>query len=64
MGNTIRGIKGLDNYSKTGVYNIAWSHTQDSKANPFLHSVRPLISQVVSFIIIRLIITIFLIKMF
>ena len=35
MGTTIRGIKGLDNYSKSSVYNIAWTHTQDSKANPF-----------------------------
>ena len=35
IGNTIRGIKGLDNYSKSGVYNIAWTHSQDSKANPF-----------------------------
>jgi hypothetical protein len=53
MGTTIRGIKGLDNYSKSSVYNIAWTHTQDSKANPFLHLVHPLILQAVSFIIIR-----------
>lgn len=36
IGNTVTGIKGLDNYSKSGVYSIAWTHTQDSKANPFL----------------------------
>lgn len=36
IGNTVRGIKGLDNYSKTGTYRIAWRHTQDAKANPFL----------------------------
>lgn len=36
IGNTVRGIKGLDNYSKTGTYRIAWRHTQDTKANPFL----------------------------
>jgi hypothetical protein len=26
----------FDDYSKTGTYRIAWRHTQDSKANPFL----------------------------
>jgi len=36
IGKTIRGIKGLDNYSETGTYRIAWTHTQDTKANPFL----------------------------
>jgi lipopolysaccharide assembly outer membrane protein LptD (OstA) len=36
IGNTVRGIKGLDNYSKTGTYRIAWRHSQDAKANPFL----------------------------
>ena len=36
VGNTIRGIKGLDNYSKTSTYKITWRHTQDTKANPFL----------------------------
>ncbi len=36
IGTTIRGIKGLDDYSKTGTYRIAWRHQQDSKANPFL----------------------------
>jgi len=36
IGSTVRGIKGLDNYSKTGTYRIAWRHTQDAKANPFL----------------------------
>ena len=36
IGSTVRGIKGLDNYTKTGTYRIAWRHTQDTKANPFL----------------------------
>ncbi len=36
IGNTIRGIKGLANYSKSSTYRIAWRHTQDSKSNPFL----------------------------
>ena len=37
IGTTIRGIKGLENYTKSSVYNIAWTHTQDSKANPFFN---------------------------
>ncbi len=36
IGTTIRGIKGLSDYSKTGTYRIAWRHQQDTKANPFL----------------------------
>ncbi len=36
IGTTIRGIKGLSDYSETGTYRIAWRHQQDSKANPFL----------------------------
>jgi hypothetical protein len=36
IGTTVRGIKGLDNYGKTGTYRIAWRHSQDTKANPFL----------------------------
>ncbi|WP_294303672.1 putative LPS assembly protein LptD [uncultured Chryseobacterium sp.] len=36
IGSMVRGIKGLDNYGKTGTYRIAWRHTQDTKANPFL----------------------------
>lgn len=36
IGKTVTGIKGLDDYNKSGVYSIAWTHTQDSKANPFL----------------------------
>ncbi|MPS66523.1 putative LPS assembly protein LptD [Chryseobacterium sp.] len=36
IGKTIRGIKGLENYTETGTYRIAWTHTQDTKANPFL----------------------------
>jgi hypothetical protein len=35
MGSTVLGIKGLDNYSKTGTFKIHWNHTQDTKANPF-----------------------------
>lgn len=36
VGTTVRGIKGLPDYSKTGTYRIAWRHQQDIKANPFL----------------------------
>lgn len=36
-GATITGIKGLDDYSKAKTYRIAWTHTQDSKANPYLN---------------------------
>ena len=36
IGTTIRGIKGLDSYSKSSTYRIYWSHQQDAKANPFL----------------------------
>lgn len=36
IGTTVRGIKGLNDYSKTGTYRIAWRHQQDPKANPFL----------------------------
>lgn len=36
IGTTIRGIKGLDDYSRSSTYRIAWRHTQDTKANPFL----------------------------
>ncbi|MDO4224892.1 MAG: putative LPS assembly protein LptD, partial [Bergeyella zoohelcum] len=35
IGNTIRGIKGLDNYNKTSTYKIGWRHQQDTKANPY-----------------------------
>lgn len=35
IGSTVRGIKGLDDYSKSNTYRISWRHTQDSKANPF-----------------------------
>ncbi|MPT32736.1 putative LPS assembly protein LptD [Epilithonimonas hungarica] len=34
-GYTVRGIKGLDDYSKTKTFRIAWRHSQDSKANPY-----------------------------
>ncbi|PZU90757.1 MAG: LPS-assembly protein LptD [Chryseobacterium sp.] len=34
-GYTIRGIKGLSNYSKTKTFRLAWRHSQDSKANPY-----------------------------
>ncbi|AZB09022.1 LPS-assembly protein LptD [Chryseobacterium sp. G0162] len=36
IGTVIRGIKGLDDYTKNSTYRISWSHSQDSKANPFL----------------------------
>ena len=36
IGTTIRGIKGLDSYSKSSTYRIYWTHQQDAKANPFL----------------------------
>jgi hypothetical protein len=36
IGTTIRGIKGLSDYSKSKTYRIAWRHQQDTKANPFL----------------------------
>ncbi|MBB4806545.1 hypothetical protein HNP38_001841 [Chryseobacterium defluvii] len=36
VGTTVRGIKGLDDYTKNRTYRIAWRHTQDTKANPFL----------------------------
>ncbi|MEY8758628.1 putative LPS assembly protein LptD [Chryseobacterium tongliaoense] len=36
IGTTVRGIKGLDDYSKSSTYRIAWRHTQDAKSNPFL----------------------------
>jgi len=34
-GYTVRGIKGLEDYSKTKTFRIAWRHSQDSKANPY-----------------------------
>lgn len=37
IGTTVRGIKGLSDYSKTGTYRIAWRHQQDPKSNPFLN---------------------------
>lgn len=37
VGTTVRGIKGLSDYSKARTYRIAWRHSQDSKANPFLN---------------------------
>ena len=36
VGTTVRGIKGLSDYQKSGTYRIAWRHQQDTKANPFL----------------------------
>lgn len=36
IGTTIRGIKGLSDYSKSKTYRIAWRHQQDAKSNPFL----------------------------
>ncbi|MBW8358494.1 MAG: LPS-assembly protein LptD [Weeksellaceae bacterium] len=37
IGSTVRGIKGLDSYSKVNTYRISWRHSQDSKANPLLN---------------------------
>lgn len=37
LGTTIRGIKGLDDYSKVNTYRISWRHSQDSKSNPLLN---------------------------
>lgn len=37
VGTMVRGIKGLDDYNKNSTYRIAWRHTQDTKANPFLN---------------------------
>lgn len=34
-GYTVRGIKGLDDYSRAKTLRIAWRHSQDSKANPY-----------------------------
>lgn len=34
-GYTVRGIKGLSDYSRTKTFRIAWRHSQDSKANPY-----------------------------
>ncbi len=37
VGNTVRGIKGLDDYSKSRTYRISWRHQQDPKANPLFN---------------------------
>ncbi len=37
IGQTVRGIKGLDDYSKSATYRVAWRHTQDQKANPLFN---------------------------
>ncbi|WP_124639635.1 putative LPS assembly protein LptD [Amniculibacterium aquaticum] len=37
FGTTIRGINGLDNYSKNRTFRVSWRHSQDPKANPFLN---------------------------
>lgn len=37
ISSTLRGIKGLDDYSKVNNYSIQWLHTQDAKANPFFN---------------------------
>lgn len=34
-GYTVRGIKGLEDYSRNKTFRIAWRHSQDSKANPY-----------------------------
>ena len=33
--NLIDGERGLPGYSKSNIYNIRWTHSQDSKANPY-----------------------------
>jgi len=35
IGTTIKGIKGLSDYTKASTYRIAWRHSQDAKANPY-----------------------------
>lgn len=37
IGTTVTGIKGLDDYSRSGTYRIGWRHSQDPKANPFFN---------------------------
>lgn len=37
VGTTVRGIKGLDDYSKSSTYRIGWRHQQDPKANPYFN---------------------------
>ena len=37
IGTMVRGIKGLPEYNKSNTYRIAWRHSQDMKANPFLN---------------------------
>ncbi|MFA9290020.1 MAG: putative LPS assembly protein LptD [Solirubrobacteraceae bacterium] len=34
--NNITGVKGLDNYNKSSLFNFSWNHIQDAKLNPFL----------------------------
>ncbi|KPE50321.1 putative LPS assembly protein LptD [Chryseobacterium indologenes] len=36
IGTMVRGIKGLEDYTKNSTYRITWNHSQDTKANPFL----------------------------
>ncbi|REC49046.1 putative LPS assembly protein LptD [Chryseobacterium pennipullorum] len=36
VGTMVRGIKGLDDYTRNSTYRINWTHSQDAKANPFL----------------------------
>ena len=35
IGTTVKGIKGLSDYTKASTYRIAWRHSQDTKANPY-----------------------------
>ncbi len=37
LGTTVRGIKGLDDYSKSQTFRLSWRHTQDTKANPLFN---------------------------
>ncbi len=36
IGTMVRGIKGLEDYTRNSTYRINWTHSQDAKANPFL----------------------------
>lgn len=37
IGATVNGIRGLDDYSRSGTYRIGWTHSQDPKANPYFN---------------------------
>lgn len=37
VGTTVRGIRGLSDYSKSSTYRIGWRHQQNAKANPYFN---------------------------